>query len=346
MKTTWQLVRDIVVAWNEDKAPRLAGALAFYTMFTLAPLLILTIGLAGLAFGQEAARGQIVGQIQGLVGFESAHAIEDFLEQIGTSRSGGFVTFVGLATLLLGIWWVFGELQDALNTIWEVAPKPGRSLWKVARIRLVSFAMMIGVGFLLLVSLVISAALSALGTYLIGLLPEFETMLQLLNFVISFAVITLLFAMIYKIVPDVLISWSDVWIGAAFTALLYTIGKYLIGVYLGTSSTASTYGAAGSLVIILIWIYYSAQILFLGAEFTKIYAQRYGSRLIPLSIAVPVTEEARAQQGLPSPTAVAAAEIAQKQLASPTPRRYDRHAAAVLGFMAGMLITGMYSARR
>jgi membrane protein len=280
------------------------------------------------------------------VGVASAHAIEDFLEQIGTSQSGGFVTVIGLATLLLGIWWVFGELQDALNTIWEVAPKPGRSIWKVARIRLVSFAMMIGVGFLLLVSLVVSAALSALGTYLIGLLPDFEALLQLLNTVVSFGVITLLFAMIYKIVPDVLIAWSDVWIGAATTALFYTIGKYLIGVYLGTSSTASAYGAAGSLVIILIWIYYSAQILFLGAEFTKIYAQRYGSRLIPLSIAVPVTEEARAQQGLPSPTTVAAAELAQKRLASSRPRRYDRHAAAVLGFMAGMLFTGIYSGRR
>jgi len=337
MKITWQLVREIVVAWNEDKAPRLAGALAFYTMFTLAPLLILAIGLAGLAFGQEAARGQVVGQIQGLVGTESAHAIEDFLEQVGTPQSGSIVTIVGLATLLLGVWWVFGELQDALNTIWEVAPKPGRSIWKVARIRLVSFAMMLGVGFLLLVSLVISAALSALGTLLIGLMPDFEAMLQLLNFVISFGVITLLFAMIYKIVPDVLISWSDVWIGAAFTALLYTIGKYLIGVYLGTSSTASAYGAAGSLVVILIWIYYSAQILFLGAEFTRIYAQRYGSQIEPAENAVPLTEEARAQQGLPSPTTVLAAQIAQEHLAAPR-RAYHRYAAALLGFLAGMLV--------
>jgi membrane protein len=350
MKNIWQLIKEIVVAWNEDKAPRLAAGLAFYTMFTLAPLLIIVIAIAGLAFGQDAARGQIVGQIQGLVGAESAHAIEDFLEQVGAPKSGIIATAIGLATLLLGVWWVFGELQDALNTIWEVAPKPGRKALQVLRVRLVSFAMMIGVGFLLLVSLVLSAALSALGTYLVGLLPEFETTLQLLNIVVSFGIITLLFAMIYKIVPDVLIAWSDVWIGAAATALLYTIGKYVIGVYLGTSSTASAYGAAGSLVVILIWIYYSAQILFLGAEFTKVYAQRYGSRIVPTAIAVPITEEARAQQGLPSPATIEAATDMQRarvQLGVRQPRKQalDRYVAAALGFIAGLLVSAAYSSR-
>jgi membrane protein len=347
MKTTWQLLKDIVIAWNEDKAPRLAAGLAFYTMFTLAPLLIIAIAVAGLAFGQEAARGQIVGQIQGLVGVESARAIQDFLEQVGAPKSGVIATALGLATLLLGVWWVFGELQDALNTIWEVAPKPGRKLLHVLKSRLISFAMMLGVGFLLLVSLILSAALSALGTYLVGLLPDFEATLQLVNIVVSFGVITLLFAMIYKIVPDVIITWGDVWIGAAATALLYTIGKYLIGVYLGTSSTASAYGAAGSLVVILLWVYYSAQILFLGAEFTKVYAQSYGSRIVPTEIAVPVTEEARAQEGLPSPATVMAAQVAQ-ELSSPRPprRAYDRYAAAAFGFIAGVVVTGLYIARR
>ncbi|HET9221962.1 MAG TPA: YihY/virulence factor BrkB family protein, partial [Roseiflexaceae bacterium] len=341
MKTTWQLLKDIVVAWNEDKAPRLAAGLAFYTMFTLSPLLIIVIASAGLVFGQEAARGQIVGQIQGLVGAESAHAIEDFLKQVSAPRSGIIATAIGLATLLLGVWWVFGELQDALNTIWEVAPKPGRKLAAVLKARLISFAMMLGVGFLLLVSLALSAALSALGAYVLGLFPDFKAALQLVNVLGSFGVITLLFAMIYKIVPDVVITWGDVWIGAAATALLYTIGKYLIGVYLGTSSTASAYGAAGSLVVILIWVYYSAQILFLGAEFTKVYAQRYGSRIVPTEIAVPVTEEARAQQGLPAPATVIAAEAIAS--AHPPHRSYDRYAAAVCGFIAGIVVTGLFS---
>jgi membrane protein len=347
MKTTWQLLKEIVVAWNEDKAPRLAAGLAFYTMFTLSPLLIIVIAVAGMAFGEEAARGQIVGQIQGLVGAESAHAIEEFLKQVSAPRSGIIATVVGLATLLLGVWWVFGELQDALNTIWEVAPKPGRKLLLVLRARLTSFAMMLGVGFLLLVSLLLSATLSALSTYLVGLLPDFKAILQILNVVVSFGVITLLFAMIYKIVPDVIITWGDVWIGAAATALLYTIGKYLIGVYLGTSSTASAYGAAGSLVVILIWVYYSAQILFLGAEFTKVYARRYGSRIVPTAIAVPVTEEARAQQGLPAPATVLAAQVAQEQAAPSSARpAYDRYAAAAYGFIAGIIVTGMFVARK
>jgi membrane protein len=338
----WNLLKSTFSDWNEDKAPRLAAALAFYTMFTLAPLLIIVIAIAGLAFGQQAARGQILGQIQGLVGFESASAIQKFLEQLDTPQSGVLATAIGVATLLLGIWWVFGELQDALNTIWEVAPKPGRRFLEVVKVRLLSFTMMLGVGFLLLVSLIFSAALSALGGLVGGLLPDVPPLLQIANFVISFAIVMLLFAMIYKIVPDVVIAWSDVWIGAAVTALLYTIGKYLIGVYLGTSSTASAYGAAGSLVVILVWVYYSAQILFLGAEFTKVYAMKYGSRITPIAIAVPVTEEARAQQGLPSPAAIEAGQLAQQadQPATRIWRRrpYDRYAAAAFGFIAGMVV--------
>jgi membrane protein len=351
LQATWGLLNNTFFSWNEDKAPRLAAALAFYTMFTLAPLLIIVIAIAGLAFGAEAARGQIIGQIQGLVGAESARAIQDFLAHVNAPSSGAIATALGIATLLLGEWWVFGELQDALNTIWEVAPKPGRSLLEVMKVRFVSFTMMLGVGFLLLVSLVISAALSAAGVFLADLLPDFQLLLQVLNFVISFAVVTLLFAMIYKVVPDLTIAWSDVWIGAAVTALLYTVGKLLIGLYLGTSSTASTYGAAGSLVVILIWVYYSAQILFLGAEFTKVYAKKYGSWVVPTAIAVPVTEEARAQQGLPSPAAVEGTKAAQDRtdqaLAGHGGRRvYDRYAAAVFGFIAGMIVTGLYGARR
>jgi membrane protein len=342
MKTTWQLIRATFIAWNADKAPRLAAALAFYTMFTLAPVLILVIAIAGWVFGPAAARGQVIGQMQGLVGLAGARAVEEFLRQVSMPKSGLLATTLGLATLLLGVWWVFGELQDALNTIWEVAPRPERRMLEVLKVRLVSFTMLIGVGFLLLGSLVISAALSASGTVLVGRLPAVAAPLQLLNFAVSFGVITLVFALIYKIVPDVNIGWGDVWIGAAVTALLYTTGIYLIGVYLGTSSTASAYGAAGSLVVILIWVYYSAQILFLGAEFTKVYAKQYGSWTIPAGIAVPVTEEARAQQGLASPATIEAARAAQPigaRGAYPRPRRtgcaVDRYAAAVVGFIVG-----------
>jgi len=353
-RVIWELLTNTFSEWNEHKAPRLAAALAFYTMFTLAPLLIVVIAVAGLAFGEQAARGQIIGQIQGLVGAESAQVIQNFLEQVNAPKSNLVATIIGLGTLLLGEWWVFGELQDALNTIWEVAPKPGRSLLEVLKVRFISFAMMLAIGFLLLVSLVASAVLSAFGTLLVGLLPDFQMLLQALNFIISFVVITLLFAMIYKVVPDLTIAWGDVWIGAAVTALLYTIGKYLIGVYLGTSSTASAYGAAGSLVIILIWVYYSAQILFLGAEFTRVYAQKYGSWIVPTEIAVPVTEQARARQGTPSRATIEAAHDAQQQLdgalEKTTPRSrwgaYDRYAAAAFGFIVGVIITGIYGARR
>jgi membrane protein len=353
MKTTWQMIRATFIAWNADKAPRLAAALAFYTMFTLAPLLILVIAIAGLAFGQAAARGQIIGQIQGLVGFASARAAEEFLRQVSTPKSGIIATVFGLATLLLGVWWVFGELQDALNTIWEVAPRPERRMLDVLKVRLVSFTMMLGVGFLLLVSLIIGAALVAFSTFLVGQMPAFAAILALLNFAVSFGVITLLFALIYKIVPDVIIAWGDVWVGAAVTALLYTIGIYLIGVYLGTSSTASAYGAAGSLVIILIWIYYSAQILFLGAEFTKVYAKQYGSWNILAAIAVPATGAAIAQQGLPSVATVAAARDAEQLVAirvHTLPRLkgcpFDRYAAAVCGFIVGIIISAAYRSTR
>jgi membrane protein len=206
---------------------------------------------------------------------------------------------------------VFSELQDALNTIWEVKPVPGRSWLVRIKDRLLSFTMMMGINFLLLVSLLVSAGLTALGAFLGTLLPDSELVLQILNFLISFGVITLLFAMMYKIIPDVKLSWSDVWIGAAATGLLFSLGKFVIGLYLGTSTLSSAYGAAGSLVIILVWVYYSAQILFFGAEFTKVYTKRYGTQIVPAEYAVPVTEEARAQQGIVRQERIEAASQAE-----------------------------------
>lgn len=298
-KSTWELIKATFADWSEDKASRLAAALAYYTVFSIAPVLIISIAIAGLVFGHDAAQGQIVNQIRGMIGEESAKEIETMIVSASKPSSGILGSIVGIALLLFGASGVFGQLQDGLNTIWEVEAKPGRGVWGIIKDRFLSFTMVLGVGFLLLVSLVLSTALAALGEYLNALLPGVSWLWQIVNFVISFGVITLLFAMIYQYLPDVNIRWGDVWIGAAATALLFTIGKFLIGLYLGNSDIGSTYGAAGALVIILVWVYYSAQILFLGAEFTQVYANEYGSRIVPDEDAVPVTEEARAEQGMP-----------------------------------------------
>jgi membrane protein len=218
-----------------------------------------------------------------------------------TRQSGSNIaaTLIGIVTLLLGATGVFVQLQDALNTIWEVAPKPGRGVLGMVKDRLLSFTMLLGIGFLLLVSLAVSAGLAALSSFLGDLLPGLFEVAKVLDFVISLGVITLLFAMIYKFLPDVKIRWGDVWVGAAVTSLLFTVGKFLIGLYLGYSSAASVYGAAGSLAVLLIWIYYTAQIVLLGAEFTQVYAKRYGSRIVPGADAVFTSDEMRAQQGMP-----------------------------------------------
>jgi membrane protein len=299
LKATWN-------DWSEDKAARLAAALAYYTVVALAPLLVILIAIVGLAFGREAAQGQIVSQIGSLVGEENGEAIQGIIANASRPKTGIIATVIGIATLLFGASGVFGALQDGLNTIWEVKPKPGRGLLGILKDRFVSVTMVFGVGFLLLVSLAISAGLAIMGEYLTGLLPLPEIVLQSLNFVISLAVITLLFAMIFKVLPDAEIAWGDVWVGAAITALLFTIGKLLIGLYLGKSGVGSAYGAAGAMVVILIWVYYSAQILFLGAEFTQVYANKYGSHIKPDKHAVALTEEARAEQGLPRKESVAA----------------------------------------
>lgn len=292
------LLKETFVAWSEDRAPRLAAALAYYALFSLTPLLIVVIAIAGLVFGQEAARGEIAARIQQMVGPESARAIEAMIANANESSSGIQATVLGIATLLLGAGGLFGQLQDALNTIWGIAPRPGRGLLGVIKDRFLSFAMVLGVGFLLLASLVVSAALAALTQLHHGPVPTQVAMGRLLDFGLSVGVITLLMAMIYKVLPDARIAWRDVWIGAALTALLFTVGKSLIGLYLGRSGVASAYGAAGSLVVLLVWVYYSAQILFFGAELTKVYAKRHGSRIVREEGAVPVTAGSRAGQGI------------------------------------------------
>jgi membrane protein len=295
-----QLMKETFSEWSEDKVPRLAAALAYYTAFALAPLLLIAIAVAGLVFGREAATNQIGEQLSGLLGPSAAESVNTMVAAAGANQGGGILaSIIGVATLLFASSGVFGELQDALNTIWEVQPKPDQGLLATIKQRFFSFAMVLGVGFLLLVSLVISAALSALGGVVAGDQADQSLIWKAINFVVSFGVTMLLFALIYKVLPDVKIQWRDVWIGALVTALLFTLGKAAIGWYLGRPGTTSTYGAAGSFVALLLWVYYSAQILFFGAEFTQVYAKTYGSQIEPAENAVPVTEEARAQQGVP-----------------------------------------------
>jgi membrane protein len=280
------LMRDALYAWLDHKAPAMGAALAYYTIFAVAPLLIIVIAIGGLAFGQEAAQGHIMSQIGDLVGEEGAKAIQAMLESARKPTTGMVATVVGIITLIIATSGLFAQLQDSLNTVWGVAPKPGRGVVGVLRDRLLSFMMVLTVGFLLLVSLVISAGLAAFGKFFNYLLPMPEGVLHAINFVISFGVIALLFAMIFKILPDATVSWGDVWIGAIVTSLLFSLGKFLIGLYLGKSGVASAYGAAGSLVVILVWVYYSAQLVLYGAEFTAIYAIRFGSRILPTENAV------------------------------------------------------------
>jgi membrane protein len=278
-RSFWQVVRKSVQAWNDDYAPSMGAALAYYTTFSLAPLLIIVIAVAGLVFGQEAARGEIVFQLGGLVGEEGAKAVEELLKSASRPGSSLLASIVGFATLLIGATSVFAELQSSLDRIWRVpAPQQSFGVLALLRARLLSFGMVVAMGFLLLVSLVIGAALSALDKWSGAMIPGSAVLLSLLNIAFGFVVTTLLFAVAYRILPRVKVAWADVWIGAVVTSALFTIGKYLIGLYLGRAGISSGFGAAGSLVIILVWVYYSAQIFLLGAEFTWVFAHTRGSR--------------------------------------------------------------------
>jgi membrane protein len=294
LKTIFNLFKETYQGWEEHKVSRLAAALAYYTIFSLAPLLILVIAIAGAVIGGDVARSQLVEQLQQLVGTDGAAVIDTVITAASKPNPSSVLV------LIFGAVGVFVQLQDALNTIWEVAPRPERNIRTFIFQRFLSFGIVLGIAFLLLVSLAISAALAFLNDFIGTLAPQMGFLLSLINIVVSFSVITLLFTLIFKFLPDVKIAWSDVVIGAMITALLFTIGKYLIGLYLGRSTFSSAYGAAGSLVVLLVWIYYSAQIIFFGAEFTQVYARHFGSRIRPVDYAIFVTEDARAQQGIVS----------------------------------------------
>ncbi|PSF39477.1 ribonuclease BN [Aphanothece hegewaldii CCALA 016] len=286
LKTLFSLLKETFQEWQDDNASLLASSLAYYTIFSLAPLVILVIAIVGAIFGEEAAKGEIVSQIRGLVGVEGAKVIESAIANSAQPNTSRWASFISVVVLFFGASGVFGQLQDALNTIWNVKVKPGLNITNLIKKRILSFTAVIGIGFLLLVSLVINAAIAALNHYLSGFLPGGDFIWQFLNFALSFAVVTFLFALMYKFLPDVHITWRDVTVGAIITAFLFTIGKSLLGAYLGSGSFGTTYGAAGSLVVILLWVYYSAQILFFGAEFTQIYAKKYGSQIVPNDFAV------------------------------------------------------------
>lgn len=278
IKEIGSILREATSDFFEDKAPQQGAALAFYSLLSIAPLLMIAIAIAASVFGEDAARGQLDTQIRDLVGDEGAQAIQSILKHAHRPSAGTVATAIGIVTLLFGASGVFGQLQEAMNTIWDVPPKPEASIWDMVRRRFLSFAMVLVIGFLLLVSLVLSTAISAAGKYLHEYLPGSEAGLQLANTLTSLAIITVLFALIFKVLPDATVAWRDVWLGAFLTSLLFTVGKLLIGLYLGRSGMASAYGTAGSLVVLIVWVYYSAQILFFGGEMTHVYAQRHGSK--------------------------------------------------------------------
>ena len=286
-KGWWTLVKSAASAWNDDYAPSMGAALSYYTVFSLAPLLLIVISIAGLVFGADAARGAIFGQLQGLMGEDAAKAVEGLLVSVSKPSQGIAATVIGIVVLLVGATTVFGELQDALDRIWRAPARKAGGLWGLLRARLLSFGMILGIAFLLMVSLVLGAATAALGKWWGGAFGSWEVLAQIVNVLVGFAFTTGGFAMIYKLMPRVKVRWHDVWIGAAVTALLFTIGRFLIGLYIGKSGVASAFGAAGSLIVVFVWVYYSAQIFLMGAEFTWVYARHFGSLRAPATPSEP-----------------------------------------------------------
>lgn len=287
-KQVWRMLKTAFQEWNQDKAARLAAALAYYTLFSIAPLLILVIAIAGLFFDSAAVREQIMGQVQSLIGGSGADFVSTVLDNANRpgSNSGLVASIISIVLLLIGATGVLTQLQLSLNTIWNVEARPDIGFMNIVRKRVMSLGMIVVIGFLLLVSLVVSSVISGFSEYLNTMSPGLDTLIQLINFLVSFGITTFLFALIFKYLPDVVMTWGDVWFGAAATAILFSIGKFLIGLYLGNSSFGSSYGAAGSVIILLLWVFYSAQILFYGAELTQVYSRRFGSQIQPNQYAV------------------------------------------------------------
>jgi membrane protein len=272
----WKVLTEVIGNWNQHGAAAQSAALAFYTLFSLAPVLVVVIAVAGAVFGRDAVRGQIVAEFSGLMGQQAAQLVQEVIQSAARPASGRLAAVLGVLTLLFGASGVFVQLQEALNRVWDVAPKPGAVFTTLLRKRLLSFSLVLGIGFLLMVSLVLSAALSAVGHTLERIAAP-AGVLETTNFIVSFVAVTLLFGLIYRLLPDVHLAWRDVVTGAVLTALLFVAGKTVIGFYLGRTGTASAYGAAGSLVVVLLWVYYSSLIFFFGAELTRILSRPHRS---------------------------------------------------------------------
>jgi membrane protein len=288
-KSAWPILKQTFSEWNTDNAPRLGAALSYYTVFALAPVLILVIAVAGAFLGRDAAQGKIVAQLSGLMGAESAKFVQEAIAKSSRSSNGLMASIIGLITLMVGASGVMIELQDALNTVWKVLPKPGSGMSgvkRLLRVRLLSLALVVSLGFMLLVSLVMSAALEGLVHWMRGFVGQWVTLGYVINYGVSIGVIALFFALLFKVLPDAKVHWKDVWIGSLLTSVLFHAGKYAIALYIGRASVASSFGAAGSLAVLLVWIYYSAQIVLLGAEFTRAYANRVGGKVVPADNAI------------------------------------------------------------
>lgn len=311
VKRVFSLLKESGKEWSADNAPRLGAALSYYTVFSLAPVLLLVISVMGLFLGREAAQGQIVDELSTILGKDGAKVVQLAIAKAGERKSSVVATVIGFATLLLGATGVMVELQGALNQVWKVIPKAGLGVKTFIRTRLLSLALVLSFGFVLMVSLVLSAGLSAVGHWLVDVMPGWTVLGYVLNWVVSIAVIAVFMALIFKLLPDAKIHWRDVWVGALVTAVLFQLGKYGIGLYIAKGSVGSTFGAAGSLAVLLVWVYYSSQIILFGAEFTRAYANRFGSHVVPEDNAVP------SPAGLPE--RLAAERIMKGQGTSPHP---------------------------
>jgi membrane protein len=290
LRNAARLFKSAAKEWSNDKAPRLGASLSYYTIFSLAPVLLLVIAVAGMVLGPQAAQGKIVDQLSGLLGPDAAKAIQTMLEKASQRKGGIVATAIGFVTLIVGATGVMIELQDALNTVWKVVAKPGRGLKGIIHDRLLSFGIVLGFGFLLLVSLVLSAAVAVIDSWIGGFMPARVVLGYVLSYGLSLGLVALVLAAIFKILPDVKIAWRDVWVGALVTSVLFHVGKFGISLYIGKASVASTFGAAGSLAVLLVWIYYSSQIVLYGAEFTRVYADEYGTRVVADDNAIPVPD--------------------------------------------------------
>ena len=344
-KFLWATTKETVNEFLQDRVMRLAAATAYYAIFSIGPLLVLTVGLAGVVFGEDAVRKEVVTQMRSYVGEKSASMISSMMSARHTGGSL-WATILGAAALVIGATGAFGQLQDSLNTIWGVTTKPGKSVGAFVRDRFFSMAMVLAVGFVLLVSMALSAFVVAFAGYIGAMVALPAWLVPLLNDTMNFAVISILFALIFKVLPDVKIRWRDVGIGAVGTALLFTLGKFLLGLYLAREATTSAYGAGSAFVVILLYIYYASVILYFGAEFTQVYAKYRGARFQPSRYAVRITNFERAEQGMPRQEQIEAAVRQQedgmnsqrKKAMGPAEQRVSEQRS--LGFLGVALFVG------